>query len=137
MNWWTLGTALVASLVLFSKRRNLNRNETQTIWKSDRKREDTTLFLLAGKLPLDFTIMVHNLTSSGWVHLSCNRNSCVRPGEGTTSKPRLKGLSKNRQTNNSGCEVRYDEIFLFFGGVSGKGKVLFRNNRIFQLIWRN
>lgn len=29
----------------------------------------TTFFLLVGKLPFDFTIMVHSLTSSGWVHL--------------------------------------------------------------------
>lgn len=64
----------------------------------DQKAKCTTFFLLAGKLPLDFTIMVHNLTSSGWVHLSCKKNSCMRPGEGKMSKHRLKGcLAKHQQ----------------------------------------
>lgn len=47
--------------------------------KNKKKGTLTTFFLLVGKLPFDFTIMVHSLTSSGWVHLVEKKNSCVRP----------------------------------------------------------
>lgn len=41
---------------------NFLRKEQQP---KEQKRAHTTFFLLTGKLPLDLTIMVHNLTSSG------------------------------------------------------------------------
>lgn len=57
----------------------------KTIFKMQQKkiRALTTFFLLTGKLPLDFTIMVHNLTSSGWVHLSWHfkNKKCCQQGQ--------------------------------------------------------